>query len=50
MKALADDDRTGPVWSIGGVIKYKLVDGSDVKKVSCVFDSVNDILAGRTKR
>jgi len=50
MKALADDERTGPVWSIGGVIKYKLVDGTDVKKVSSVFDSVDDILAGRTKR
>ena len=50
LKSLADDARTGAVWSIGGVIKYKLVNGTEVKKVSSVFDTVDDILAGSCKR
>jgi len=50
LKALADDDRTGAVWSVGGVIKFKLADGTEVKKMASVFDSVDDILAGHSKR
>ena len=44
LRSLADDSRTGPVWSINGIIKYRLVNGTEVKKVSSVFDSVDDIL------
>jgi hypothetical protein len=44
LKALADDPRTGAVWSIGGVIRYKMADGTVVKKVQDVFDSIDNIL------
>jgi len=44
LRALADDQRTGAVWSVGGVIKYKLAGSSEVKKVACVLDTVDDIL------
>ncbi len=44
LRALADDSRTGAVWSIGGVIRYKLANGTDVKKVMDVFAEIDDIL------
>ena len=44
LKALAEDNRTGAVWSVNGVIKYKMANGTEVKKVSSVFDSIDDIL------
>ena len=44
LRALADDSRTGPVWSINGVIKYKLANGTEVRRVASALDSVDDIL------
>ncbi len=44
LKTLADDPRTGAVWSIGGVIRFKMVEGTEVKKVASVFDSIDNIL------
>jgi len=44
LKALTDDQRTGAVWSINGVIKFKMANSTEVRKVSNVFDSVDDIL------
>jgi uncharacterized coiled-coil protein SlyX len=44
LQALLKDPRTGPVWSVGGRIRYKLKDSSVVKKVTSIFDSVDDIL------
>ena len=44
LRALADDQRTGAVWSVGGTIKYKLAGSSEVRRVTCVLDSIEDIL------
>ena len=44
LRALADDSRTGAVWSIGRVIRYKLANGTDFKKVGDVFADIDDIL------
>jgi hypothetical protein len=44
LKALADDSRTGAVWSIGGVIRYKMANSSEVKKVVNVFAEIDDFL------
>jgi hypothetical protein len=44
LQTLLKDPRTGPVWSVGGRIRYKLKDSSVVKKVASVYDSVEDIL------
>jgi hypothetical protein len=44
LKTLADDPRTGAVWSIGGIIRYKMVNGTEVRKVADVFDSIDNIL------
>jgi hypothetical protein len=44
MRALAADERVSACWTSNGVIKYKLVDSQEIKKVSCVFDSVDKIL------
>jgi len=44
LKTLADDQRTGAVWSVNGVIKYKLANSTEVRKVTNVFDCVEDIL------
>ena len=45
MKTLADDSRTGAVWSVGGVIKFKLANGTAIKKVQDVFSSIEEILS-----
>jgi hypothetical protein len=45
MKALAADERVASCWAANGHIKYKLVDSQVVKKVSCVLDTVDQILS-----
>ncbi len=44
LKTLADDSRTGAVWSIGGVIRFKLAEGTEVKKVASVYEDIDNIL------
>ena len=44
LKALADDSRTGAVWSIGGVIRYKLANSTEVKRVADVFANIDDFI------
>jgi len=44
LRALAEDTRTGAVWSINGAIKYKMANGTEVRRVASVFDSVDNIL------
>jgi hypothetical protein len=44
LQDLLKDPRTGPVWTIGGHIRYRLKGDDTVRKVVSVFDSVEDIL------
>ena len=44
LQDLLKDPRTGPVWTIGGHIRYRLKNDDTVRKVVSVFDSVEDIL------
>jgi hypothetical protein len=44
LQDLLKDPRTGPVWTIGGHIRYRLKNDDTVRKVVSVFDSVDDIL------
>jgi hypothetical protein len=44
MKKLLADPRTGAVWSMGGIIKFKMANGTDVKKVTSVYDDIEEIL------
>ena len=46
LQDLLKDTRTGPVWTIGGNIRYRLKDDDTdtVRKVVSVFDSIEDIL------
>lgn len=44
LQDLLKDPRTGPVWTIGGQIRFRLKDEDTVRKVISVFDSVDDIL------
>ena len=45
VKALSDDQRTGAVWTINGVIRYKLNGETTVRKVTNVYESVDTILS-----
>jgi hypothetical protein len=45
MKALAADERVASCWVANGHIKYKLVDSQEVRRVSCVLDTVDKILS-----
>ncbi len=45
MRALAAHPRVEACWSAGGQIKFKLKDSQSVNRVSCVLDTVEDILA-----
>ncbi len=45
MRAIAANPRVEACWSSGGLIKFKLKDSVTVNRVSCVLDSVEDILA-----
>jgi hypothetical protein len=45
MKALAADDRVSSCWTANGVIKYKLADSQEVRRVSNVLDTVDTILS-----
>jgi hypothetical protein len=45
LQALLKDERTGPVWTVSGNIRYKLAGDTAVKKVSSVYESVDKILA-----
>ncbi len=42
LQDLLKDPRTGPVWTIGGHIRYWLKNDDTVRKVVSVFDSVDD--------
>jgi hypothetical protein len=44
LQALLKDQRTGPVWTVSGNIRYKLAGETTVKKVSSVYDTVDKIL------
>jgi hypothetical protein len=44
LQALLNDPRTGPVWTIGGSIRFRLKDDNTVRKVVSVFDSIEVIL------
>jgi hypothetical protein len=44
MKALQADPRVHACWSTGGSLRYKLSETSDVKRVSSVYASNDDIL------
>ena len=44
LQDLLKDPWTGPVWTIGGHIRYRLKNDDTVRKVVSVFDSVDDIL------
>ena len=44
LKGLADDARTGAVWTINGNIRYKLTGETEVRKVANIHDSIEDIL------
>jgi hypothetical protein len=44
LQDLLKDPRTGPVWTIGSHIRYRLKNDDTVRKVVSVFDSVDDIL------
>jgi hypothetical protein len=44
LQALLKDERTGPVWTVSGNIRYKLAGGTTIKKVSSIYDSVEKIL------
>ena len=45
LKGLADDARTGAVWTINGNIRYKLSGETEVRKVSNIHDSIETILS-----
>jgi hypothetical protein len=44
LKALSADPRTQSCWSINGVIKFKLVNSSDIRKVGSILNSQDTIL------
>ena len=44
LQDLLKDPRTGPVWTIGGHIRFRLKGDDTVRKVVSVFDTVEDIL------
>jgi hypothetical protein len=44
LQDLLKDPRTGPVWTIGGHIRYRLKNDDTVRKEVSVFDSMDDIL------
>jgi hypothetical protein len=44
LQALLKDERTGPVWTVNGNIRYKLAGDTAVKKVSSVYDPIEKIL------
>ena len=45
VKALSSDQRTGAVWTINGVVRFKLAGENTVKKVSDIYDCVETILS-----
>jgi hypothetical protein len=50
LQALLNDERTGPVWTVSGNIRYKLAGDAAIKKVSSVYDSVEKILGSTATR
>jgi hypothetical protein len=44
LQALLKDERTGPVWTVSGNIRFKLAGETAVKKVASVYDTVEKIL------
>jgi hypothetical protein len=44
LQALLKDERTGPVWTVSGNIRYNLAGETAIRKVSNIFDSVDKIL------
>ena len=44
LQALLKDERTGPVWTVSGNIRFKLAGDTAIKKVSSVYDPIEKIL------
>jgi hypothetical protein len=44
LQELLKDERTGPVWTVSGNIRYKLAGDTAIRKVASVYDSVEKIL------
>ena len=45
MRALNSHRAVQSCWSAGGIIKYRLVDDTIIRRVSSVYDSVESIIA-----
>lgn len=44
MRSLAKDERVQSSWSVNGIIRYKLVDSTTIKKVTSIFMSNDEII------
>ena len=44
MKAIGQDERVQACWSVGGQIRFRLVDSEIVKKVSSINEPLDKIL------
>jgi hypothetical protein len=44
VQALLKDERTGPVWTVSGNIRFKLAGDTAIKNVSSVYDPIEKIL------
>jgi hypothetical protein len=44
LKAISADSRTQSCWSINGIIKFKLVNSNEIRKVGNILDSLDTIL------
>jgi dGTP triphosphohydrolase len=44
MRAIGDDSRVDQCWAVNGQLRFRLVDSNEIRKVSSIFDSIEDIL------
>ncbi len=40
LQTLLKDERTGPVWTVSGNIRYKLAGETNIKKVSSIYEKI----------
>jgi regulator of replication initiation timing len=44
MRAISDDSRVDQCWAVNGQLRFKLVNSQEVKKVTSIYDSIEEIL------
>jgi hypothetical protein len=44
MRAISDDSRVDQCWAVNGQLRFRLVDSQEIRKVSSIYDSIEDII------